>query len=123
MKEWWPEEAFQEAVAANISVSGVLRQLGVTVSGWNYLRVKALARRQTSIRAGEWHQCVAQRVEPLPFEHGAEGGSRTRTGFPHAFLRRARLPFRHPDKGTEFYPTRSAALHGQRRQRVQSMPP
>jgi hypothetical protein len=45
MYQWWPEATFKTAVAENISVSGVLRQLGVTVSGWNYRRVKMLVRR------------------------------------------------------------------------------
>ena len=58
MRGTWPEDRFRHAVATCISVSGVLRQLGVTVSGWNYRRVNALVRRynlDTSHWLGQGH--------------------------------------------------------------------
>jgi hypothetical protein len=38
-KEGWPVELFARAVRESTSIAGVLRTLGVTISGWYYLRV------------------------------------------------------------------------------------
>jgi hypothetical protein len=40
----WPADRFSQAVADNISIGGVLKQLGCGVSGTNYLRVHNMVR-------------------------------------------------------------------------------
>src|ERR1700738_1235022 len=40
----WPPDRFAQAVADNISIGGVLSQLGCGVSGTNYLRVHNMVR-------------------------------------------------------------------------------
>ncbi len=54
----WPLELFTRAVARNYSISGVLCELGVGVSGWNYRRVhRPIAQHglDTSYRLGQAH--------------------------------------------------------------------